>query len=226
MTRAVREGKLFPTGSLAACGVALGVLASGCGAAQRNAHEAKLAYTVEVVHARFPAKQAIAHDTRLALVVRNAGVRTIPNVAVTLDSFYYTSTYPHLSANKRPVWIVNTGPGAVPTRPVQTEEVNPPGGGETAFVNTWALGALAPGGSRTFVWRVTPVKAGVHTIHYTVSAGLDGNARARLAGGGRGIGSFVAQVAPVPPATHVNPETGRVVAGAPPVPATPQPAAQ
>ena len=76
------------------------------------------------------------------------------------------------------------------------------------------------------MWRVTPVKAGVHTIHYTVSAGLDGNARTRLAGGGRAIGSFVAQVAPVPPATHVNPETGRVVAGAPPVPATPQPSAQ
>lgn len=226
MTRAVREGKLFPTGSLAACGVALGVLASGCGGSQRNAHEAKLSYKVEVVRARFPAKQAIARDTRLALVVRNAGARTIPNVAVTVDSFSYTSPYPQLSSSKRPVWIVNTGPGAVPTRPVQSEEVNPPGGAETAFVNTWALGALAPGKSRVFVWRVTPVKAGVHTIRYAVSAGLDGNARTRLAGGGLATGSFVARVAPAPPPTYVNPETGRVVPGAPPVPATPQPAAQ
>jgi hypothetical protein len=217
-------GKVFSMGSLAACGVTLGVLASGCGQSQRNAREAKGLYTVEVVRARFPARQAIARDTRLALVVRNAGASTIPNVAVTVDSFSYASTYPHLSANLRPTWIVNTGPGAVPTRPVQTEEVNPPGGGETAFVNTWALGALAPGKSRAFVWKVTPVKAGVHTIHYTVSVGLDGNARTRLAGGGRATGSFVARVAPRPPATHVNPETGRIVPGPNPAPVKPQPA--
>jgi hypothetical protein len=206
-------------GSLAACGVALGVLASGCGgAAQRDAHEAKRTYAVEVLRARFPAKQAIARDTKLALIVRNAGAQTIPNVAVTIDSFYYTSTYPRLSSSKRPVWIVNTGPGPVPTRPVYTNEVNPPGGGETAYVNTWALGALAPHASRRFVWHVTPVKAGVHTVHYAVSAGLDGRALARLAGGGLAAGRFTARVAPAPPATHVNPQTGRIVPG-PPQPA-------
>lgn len=208
--------------SLAACGVGLGVLAGGCGGSQRNVREAKLSYTVEVVHARFPVKQAIAHDTKLALVVRNRSARTIPNVAVTLDSFYYTSTYPKLSSSKRPVWIVNTGPGAVSSRPVQSEEVNPPGGGETAFVNTWALGALAPGKSSVFVWKVTPVKAGVHTVHYIVSADLDGNARARLAGGGPASGSFVASIAPRPAATHVNPETGQVVKGGSTASKTPQ----
>jgi hypothetical protein len=218
-------GQLLPTGSLAACCVALGVLAGGCGEARRDAHEAKGLYTVEVVGARFPARQAIARDTRLSLVVRNAGTTTIPDVAVTVDSFDYASSYPRLSADQRPIWIVNTGPGAVPTRPVQSVEVNPPGGAETALVNTWALGALAPGKSRAFVWRVTPVKAGVHAIHYTVSAGLDGRARARLAGGGRAAGTFVAHIAPKPPATHVNPETGRIAPGPNPVPAAPQPAA-
>jgi hypothetical protein len=211
--------------SLVVCGAMLCVLASGCGEAQRNAREAKGLYTVEVVRARFPAKQAIARDTRLALVVRNAGTSTIPNVAVTVDSFSYASTYPRLSASQRPVWIVNTGPGIVPTRPVQTQEVNPPGGGETAFVNTWALGALAPGKSRVFVWKVTPLKAGVHVIHYTVSAGLDGTAHTQLAGGGRPRGTFVARIAPAPPPKHVNPETGRVVPGPNPVPVAPQPAA-
>jgi hypothetical protein len=218
-------GKLPPMGLLAACGAILAMLASGCGEAQRNAREAKGLYTVEVLRARFPARQAIARDTRLALVVRNAGASTIPNVAVTVDSFSEASTYPNLSSKLRPTWIVNTGPGAVPTRPVQSEEVNPPGGGETALVNTWALGALAPGKSRVFVWKVTPVKAGVHRIRYTVSAGLDGNARTRLAGGGRATGSFVARVAPRPPATHVNPETGRIVPGPNPAPVKPQPAA-
>ena len=211
-------------GSFAACGVMLGVLASGCGGTQRDAHEAKGTYTVEVLRARFPAKQAIARDAKLALIVRNAGAQTIPDVAVTVDSFYYTSTYPKLSSRKRPVWIVNTGPGAVPTRPVYTNEVNPPGGGETAYVNTWALGVLAPHASRRFVWRVTPVKAGLHTVHYAVSAGLDGRALARLAGGGPATGRFVASIAPAPPATHVNPETGRVVPGPNPAPVASQPA--
>jgi hypothetical protein len=210
--------------ALAVCGVLLGALAGGCGGTQRDAHEAQATYTVEVAQARFPAKQEISHDTQLALIVRNTGAQTIPNVAVTLDSFYYTSTYPKLSSSKRPVWIVNTGPGAIAAPPVRTEEVNPPGGGETAYVNTWALGALAPGKSRRFVWRVTPVKAGPHTVHYTVSAGLDGRALARLAGGERATGSFVAQVAPTPSPTHVNAETGQVAAGPTRVPAAPQPA--
>jgi hypothetical protein len=227
VTDAVGKGKLLPMGLLAACGVAFGVLASGCGgAARRDAHEAKATYTVEVLRAHFPARQAIARDTKLALIVRNAGASTVPNVAVTIEGFYYASTYPRLSSSKRPVWIVNTGPGTVPARPVYTNEVNPPGGGETAYVNTWALGALAPHASRRFVWRVTPVKAGLHAVHYAVSADLDGRALARLAGGGLAAGSFLAHVAPAPPATHVNPETGRVVPGPNPVPLAPQPAVQ
>jgi len=222
---AVGTGKLLPVGALAVCGVLLVALASGCGGSERNAREVKGIYTVEVLRAHFPAKQAIAHDTRLALIVRNAGAKTIPNVAVTLDSFYYTSNYPNLSVKKKPVWIVNTGPGATAIGPpVQSEEINPPGGGETAYVNTWALGALAPGKSKRFVWKVTPVKAGLHTVHYSVAAGLDGKAIARLAGGGRPAGRFVASIAPLPPATHVNPETGEIVAGPNPAPAAPQPA--
>jgi hypothetical protein len=218
-------GKLLTAVSLAACGGLMGALASGCGEATRNAHEASGTYKVQIVRARFPAKQAVARDTKLALVVRNSGGATIPNVAVTLDSLNYKSNYPHLSANERPVWIVNTGPGAVSARPVETEQLNPPGGGETAYVNTWALGALAPGASKTFVWSVTPVKAGAHIVRYAVSAGLDGKALARLEGGGLAAGKFVVAVAPAPPPTHVNPETGRVVPGRNPVPVAPQPAA-
>ena len=118
-------------------------------------------------------------------------------------------------------------PGKVATSPpVQTEEVNPPGGGETAFVNTWALGALAPHASRFFIWHVTPVKAGVHTVHYTVAAGLDGKSLARLAGGGLATGSLIASIAPAPPRTHVNPETGEVEAGPHPAFVKEQPASE
>jgi hypothetical protein len=220
----VRVGKLLPGVSLAACGVALAVLASGCGGTEQDAHEPKGTYRVEVVRTHFPFKQAIARNATLVLVVRNAGASTVPNVAVTLNSLSYTSDYPRLAVKKRPVWIVNRGPGPVSTIPVKTEETFPQGGAETAYVNTWALGPLAAGASKSFVWHVTPVKAGTHTVHYTVAAGLSGKAKARLANGNLVTGVFLTHIAPKPPPTHVNPETGKIAAGAPPVPYTPQPA--
>jgi hypothetical protein len=214
----VRVGKLSSRGvSVVAGAASLALLAAGCGEAARDASESKGTYAVEVVRTSFPRKQAVARDTRLEMVVRNAGVRTVPNVAVTIDSFYYRSDYPHLSIAKRPVWIVNTGPGAVAKPPVESEEINPPGGGETVFVNTWALGPLAAGHKARFIWRVTPVKSGTHTIHYAVAAGLDGKAVAQLPEGGKPVGKLVAQVAPLPPHTHVNPETGEIAPGRNPV---------
>jgi hypothetical protein len=147
------------------------------------------------------------------VTVGNAGTRTAPNVAVTLDSFYYTSHFPELAANKRPVWVVERGPGAIPSLPVESEAVSPPGGGQTAYVNTWALGPLAPGATRTFLWRVVPVKSGLHTVDYTVAAGLGGKAKAELPSGGPVAGRFTVHVASVPPARHVNPNTGQVVPG-------------
>ena len=215
MVAAIVRVGAFSTGvPLAACVAGLALLAAGCGEGQRNASEQKGTYAVEVVRASFPHKQAVAHDTRLELVVRNAGSRRMPNVAVTLDAFYYRSAYAHLAVDKRPVWIVNTGPGAVAKPAVESEEVNPPGGAETVFVNTWALGPLAAGHEARFVWRVTPVKSGSHTIHYTVAAGLDGRSIAQLHGGRKATGTLVAQIAPKPPYTHVNPETGQIAAGA------------
>ena len=192
---------------------------AGCGGTRQDAHEPKGTFTVQVVKASFPAQQSIARETRMVLQVRNTGTQTVPNVAVSIDSFAYTSDYPELASNKRPIWVVETGPGAIPQRPVESETVSPPGGGQTAYVNTWALGALAPGHTGTFVWRVMPVKAGRYTVHYTVAAGLSGRARAQLADGGPAVGHFTVEIAPRPPATHVDPETGQVVPGAyPPTP--------
>jgi hypothetical protein len=210
-----------------AAGTALAAvaLALGCGEAKRDAREPKRDFTVEVVKASFPARQAIAHDARLELAVRNAGGRTIPDVAVTLDSLSYQSAYPNLAARERPTWIVNQGPGPIANPPVETEEVNPPGGGLTAFVHTWALGALAPGATRTFVWHVTPVKAGSQSVRYQVAAGLDGKARARLANGLPAAGRLAATVAPRPPATHVNGQTGTIAPGSAPISPGPAPAA-
>lgn len=210
----VRGWRVFPVVPLSAC---TALLASGCGATRQDAHEAKGAFTMKVVHSSFPSSQAIARPTRLELLVRNTSTRTVPNVAVTLDSFYYTENYPELAADKRPVWVVEQGPGAIPARPVESQAVSPPGGGQTAYVNTWALGPLAPGRTQTFLWRVVPVKAGLHTVRFTVAAGLAGKAKGQLASGGPVQGQFTADIAAAPPLTHVNPSTGRIAVGAYPL---------
>ncbi|MGH2903697.1 MAG: hypothetical protein ACRDK7_08965 [Solirubrobacteraceae bacterium] len=203
-----------------ACGVCLALLLSGCGGGTRqDASEPKGTFAVKIVKASFPARQSVAREVRMVLQVHNAGTQTVPNVAVSIDSFAYTSHYPNLASNKRPIWVLETGPGAIPPRPVESEAVSPPGGGQTAYVNTWALGPLAPGHTGAFVWHVMPVKAGRYTVHYTVAAGLSGRARAQLLHGGPAIGHLTATIAPRPPATHVDPETGDVVPGAyPPAP--------
>jgi hypothetical protein len=199
---------------LTAALVLASLLAGGCGSgARQDAREPSGSFTLAVVHAAFPPKQAIARPASMELVVRNTGARTAPNVAVTVDSFYYTEHYPELASNKRPIWVVEKGPGATPSRPVESEAVSPPGGGQTAYVNTWALGPLAPGGSRTFLWHVVPVKPGLHRVDYTVAAGLAGRARAELPSGGPVAGHFGVAIASVPPARHVNPNTGQVVPG-------------
>jgi hypothetical protein len=206
---------------MAAGGLALALLALGCGEAKRDAGEPKGAFTVEVLHARFPARQSISHDTTLELQVRNSGSHTVPDVAVTIDSLSYASAYPNLAASQRPTWIVNQGPGPIANPPVETAAINPPGGGQTAFVHTWALGALRPGAVKTFAWKLTPVKAGHQAVHYAIAAGLDGRAVARLADGRRAVGSFEVRIAPLPRTTHVNGETGAIAGGPSPTPAGP-----
>jgi hypothetical protein len=206
---------------LGACGACFVLLADGCSGARQDAHEPKGTFSVQVVKASFPARQSVARPTHLELQVRNTGTQTMPNVAVTIDSFYYAENYPELADNKRPIWAIEEGPGAIPKRPVPTQAVSPPGGGQTAYVNTWALGPLAPGHTQTFLWRVMPLKPGLHTVHYTVAAGLAGKARAQLAGGVLPTGHFTVDIAPQPPANHVDPDTGQIVSGAYPSTSTP-----
>jgi hypothetical protein len=195
-------------------GACAAMLASGCGGGkQQDVGEAKRTYKIQILSATFDAKQAVARPAVMRIRLRNPGPRTIPNLAVTVDSFYYTEKYPELAANKRPVWVVEQGPGAIPTRPVQSQAISPPGGGQTAYVNTWALGPLAPGRTQTFEWKVAPVKVGAHKAHIEIAAGLAGQAKATLASGGRPTAAFEAHVAPAPPSTHVDPSTGKVLAG-------------
>jgi hypothetical protein len=210
----------LPTRSFSALTVLVvglaGTLVSGCGGSEQDAHEANAQFTLEVLRASFPAQQAVARPSVLELEIHNAGTQTVPNVAVTVVSFYYTSEYPNLAERQRPIWIVDQGPGAIPERPVETV-LNSPGGNVTATSNVWAAGPLAAGETRAFKWSLSPVRAGQHTVAYRVDAGLHGKARAQTPSGAPVVGAFHVDIAPAPPINHVNPETGQVEPGPPPV---------
>ncbi len=198
---------------LGLCGLA-GTLAAGCGESRRqDAGEPKAHYTVQVTHASFPTVQAVARPAQLVVDVRNTSAHTLPNVTVAVTSFNYLSDYANLASRRRPIWVVDQGPGRIPKLPVETVEVDPPGSGATPNYDVWALGPLAPGATRRFVWHVSPVKPGVHLVSYRVYAGLNGRAQAELANGSSPAGSFTVHVAGSPPQTHVDPTTGKVVAG-------------
>ncbi len=216
VTPAVRRSRLRRGAGLGLCAPALcALLVAGCGEAKQDAGEAKRTYSVAIAKASFPARQAISKPTMLQIAVRNTGDRAIPDVAVTVDSLSYRAAKPaNLADPTRPTWIVYRGPGPITKPPVESEEVTAEGGAGTAFVHTWALGRLGPHQTKLFAWRLLPVVSGTKTIRYAVVAGLNGKARAQLAGGGRPTGSFVVHIAPKPRSTHVNPETGAVAQGA------------
>jgi hypothetical protein len=198
-------------GTLGACAV---LLISGCGGGkEQTAGEPAHTYTIEVQDLTFKPEQAVSRPATMRIEVRNADSKAIPNIGVTVDSFYYTEKYPELASDKRPVWVVEQGPGTPPQSPAQSQAISPPGGGQTAYVNTWALGRLAPGASKVFEWKVIPVKSGTHRVHLEIVAGLGGKTKAALANGTPLRATFEAHIAPAPPSRHVNPSTGRVEAG-------------
>lgn len=172
------------------------VALAGCGGGERqDANEPSETFRVAVVRASFPTKQHLAQPERFVIAVRNTGRETVPNIAVTVNSFAERSEQAGLADPERAVWIVDSSPS----------------GGQTAYIGTWALGRLAPGQTRRFVWRVTAVKAGTHTVKWQVAAGLNGKANATLAGNRAPAGSVTVDVSEKPAQAHVDPETGKVV---------------
>ncbi len=212
--RAVRGCRVLKVVVLGLCGALAVALAAGCGESRRqDASEPKGHYTVQVTHASFPSDQAVARPAQMVVDVRNTSARTLPDVTVAVTSFDYLRDYPNLASRRRPIWVVDEGPGQVPKPPVETVQVDPPGSGTTANYSVWALGPLAPGATRSFVWNVSPVKPGMYRVSYRVYAGLNGRAQAEFADGSPSAGRFVVHVAERPPQTHVDPATGKVVAG-------------
>lgn len=190
--------------SAAIVAAAMPVAAVGCGGAKgQDAKEPSGRYPVEVVKASWTVRQRLSQHTQMRLVIRNAGSKTIPDIAVTIggkgaggstgtssgafeESGPINTVNSNLANPSRPVWIVDAGPN----RNGRTEGQPARGLPNTAYVNTWALGPLAPGRTATFVWSLTSVKPGRHVVRWQVAAGLNGKAVAVRADGSRPRGQF------------------------------------
>jgi hypothetical protein len=182
------------------------VLVAGCGGSPRQDEaEPSGSFRLEVADAKFPASQSIAESATMEVQVRNAGRKAAPNVAVTVETdpakagagtvaFGQRVDDDRLSDPERPVWVVDEGPT----------------GGDSAATNTWALGRLRGGQTKTFRWKVTAIQPGSYTIKYRISPGLNG--KAKLAGGGPTDGSFKVRIDDKPVPARVN-DKGEVVRG-------------
>lgn len=169
---------------------------AGCGGGDRqDKHEPSGTFSLHLVKAKFPSSQSLAQQEALTIAVKNTDSRPIPDLAVTLDSFGTRSQQPGLADPNRPVWIVDEGPI----------------GGTTAYTNTWALGRVPAGATRTFTWKVTSVQPGTHTVKYRIAAGLNGKAQAKIDGHDNYQGSFTVDISAKPAQSTVDPNTGKVV---------------
>jgi hypothetical protein len=187
------------------------IAAVGCGGGERqDENEPEGDFAVEVVASSFPKQQKLAQSSDLMISVRNSGDETVPNVAVTLKGLDYRATQPDVANAERPQFAINGVPREIGGFPEAKDAT--PLGCDSAYVNTWACGPLKPGDERTFVWKVTAVKAGPYDVSWRVAAGLNGKAKAVAAGGGPApSGSFSGTVSSEAPDVRIADDGKTVV---------------
>jgi hypothetical protein len=189
--RAAVRARSTHAGSAVAA-IALAALA-GCGGGEpQDANEPEGDFQVEVVSASFPAKQKLGTSSDLAITVRNAGEEAVPNLAVTVTGLTFRRAGTDLADPTRPRFALNGRSQEVAGFPEAREAA--PEGCDTAYVNTWACGSLAPDAEKTLRWSVTAVVSGPYKVDYRVAGGLNGKAKAVLAGGGVPEGSFTGTI--------------------------------
>ena len=215
---------------MSSVGIAVGIgtvlAVSACGGgARQDATEPSGRFPVSVIATGFPSVQTLAQHTHLRIFVRNAGHRTIPNVAVTIcnvtcaypapkgegtSAAAFASDLSHtgLASPSRPIWVVDHGPGAC-RYSCQNGGV---GAGVSAYPNTWALGSLPPGRTVSFAWALTAVAGGRYVVAWEVAAGLNGRAHAVIAGGGTPHGAFTVVISRKPAQSYVD-NNGQIVQG-------------
>ena len=185
---------------------------AACGGEERqDENEPEATYRVQVLDAKFPEQQKLAKRSTLEIIVRNADNKTIPNIAVTVKGFSQRSQAKGLADPNRPIFVINGVPKEIGGFPEAKEAA--PESGETAYVDTWALGPLRPDEEKTFKWSVTAIKAGPYRIRYEVAAGLDGKAKAVDEAGTRPTGLFVGRIEDRPPDTRVADDGRTIVEG-------------
>ena len=185
----------------------------GCGGGERqDENEPEGNFPVEVVRASFPDQQKLAKSSDMIVTVRNAGDKTIPDIAVTVNGFDKRKMDPDLADPSRPVFAVNGVQVEIAGFP-EAKDASPRGC-DTAYVNTWACGPLRPNEQRTFSWSVTAVQAGPYKVDWRVAAGLDGKAKAVAAGGGPAPrGQFAGTISDAAPDVRVADDGHTIVSG-------------
>jgi hypothetical protein len=180
------------------------LFAVACGDERQDADAPSGRFDLDVTDASFPAEQRIAEASTLRLEIENTGDRAVPDLAVTVETepgadgqapvqFGQASDEPGLAASARPVWILDEGPS----------------GGDSAYTNTWAVGPLGEGQSRTVEWRLTAAKSGRYTVAWRLAPSLEGDVSL---GDGRTEGSFDVTISDEPVPARVG-EDGEVVRG-------------
>lgn len=171
--RRTRPLRPYPS---AAAGLALLAATAGltaCGGDTKELEDASDGRPFAVTAtASFPERQRLANVEELRITVKNDDSRPLPDVAVTLEGL------------NRSIPVEDNGAGRVadPRRPIWVVD-EPPAGGTTAYVGTWALGRLAPGASRTFTWQMTPAVAGRHRIRWRIAGAVEDRAPVRASSG-------------------------------------------
>jgi hypothetical protein len=214
--------------------LALGVGVAGCGGGQRqDATGPSGNFPVQVTTAKFPNHQKLAESSYLVLAVKNAGSKTIPDLAVTINtiakgtpnlkspatstgsgqgSFNIRVDEPNLASHFRPVWVLEEHyPKLITNRfPLDKIEQAPTAGAEAAQTDTFQFGSVPAGDTRDIAWRVTPVRTGTYAVHYEVAADLTGKANAVTPDGSPVKGEFAATISAKPPNSCVT-GSGKVI---------------
>jgi hypothetical protein len=168
------------------CGVVLTAVVglAACGGSK----DPEGTWKVDVISASFPGKQRLAEDSQLRIRVKNVDSRAVPNLVVTVDGLNIRNDDPTLGDPNRPIWFVDHGPANT----------------TTAYSNTWAMGKVPAGATRTFTWDVSAVRAGTYTLRFRIDASLNGKAKARAPDGSIPQGSFIARISHRPRAVNIN----------------------
>ena len=164
-------------GGLRRCSPARCFATAAAGAPPGRARTVDAATGWRSLHASFPRGSRSRGRRSWCCRCATPASSTVPNVAVTVDSFNYIS---QLSPNWPPpsarCGSIEQGPGAIAQAARGEPGSQPARRGQTAYVNTWALGPLAPGhdADLQLAWSC-PVKPG------TPRRALRGRGRPRAA---------------------------------------------